>query len=75
MTDDQLAELHREVQAALVDGVTPYSTCLQIRLEKALCRELDLDVFDRDMLEHMVDAVHERAWPDAASRPARLTID
>ena len=55
--------------------VTPHSTRLQIRLEKALCRELNIDAFDRDMLEQMLDAVHERAWPDAVSRPARLTID
>jgi hypothetical protein len=75
VSDEELVSLHREVQQALVAGVTPHSTRLQIRLEKALCRELDLDVFDHDMLEHMFDAVHEMVFEDAATRPARLVIE
>ena len=75
MTDDDLVSLHEDVQAALARGVSKYAVECQIKLKKALCGSLDIDVFDGPMLEAMLDELHRRAWPDATTRPARLVIE
>src|SRR5262245_17050762 len=51
MTDDDLVSLHEDVQAALARGVSKYAVECQIKLEKALCGSLEIDVFDGSMLE------------------------
>ena len=32
-----------------------------------------LDVYDRETFERLLDELHCRVWPDARTRPARLT--
>jgi hypothetical protein len=75
VTDDELHELHREAQALLALGVSPAAIKSQVRLERALCAELELDPFDPEQMDRMLDAVHEMCWPDPRSRPARLAIE
>jgi hypothetical protein len=74
LSDDALAELHREAQHALSMGVTKWSMGLQIRLERELCRALDLDIFNGESIEAMLDHVHALTFPDATTRPARLVV-
>jgi hypothetical protein len=73
VSDDELASLHREVQELLSQGgVSSYAIRMQIDLEREMCRALDLDIFDADMMDRMLDELHCRAWADAATRPERL---
>jgi len=54
------------------------SACAQFATKEAAlacARALDLDVFDRDMVDDLLGELHCRAWPDATTRPARLVIE
>jgi hypothetical protein len=44
------------------------------RLSASL-RALDLDVWDYDMVEAMLDEAHCLAYPDTTTRPARICIE
>ena len=46
---------------------------MQIDLEREMARSLQLDVYDRETFERLLDELHCRVWPDARTRPARLT--
>jgi hypothetical protein len=41
----------------------------------ASLRALDLDVWDYDMVEAMLDEAHCLAYPDTTTRPARICIE
>ena len=75
LSDDELIELHREAQAALSMGVTPYALTTQLNLERAVCGTLNLSIWDPDTLEFILDELHRRAFPDAGTRPERLVIE
>ena len=36
---------------------------------------MDIDPWDRELIDIMLDELHIRAYPDASVRPARLVID
>jgi hypothetical protein len=55
-------------------GQTP-STIATVEFEREVVRALDLDVWDYDMLELMLDELHCLAYPDTATRPARICIE
>jgi hypothetical protein len=74
LSDAELVAMHVEVQRALSLGVTAYAMDCWIDLKRALCRELDIDPFDDGLLDHIVNELHNRAWPDASTRPPRLEI-
>jgi hypothetical protein len=74
MTDDELLDLYKESQFALGHGETPWAVSVQVELEREMCRALSIDVWDRDMLEAMLDELHVRAFPDP-TRPPRLEIE
>ena len=74
-TDDELHDLHRECQAALVQGETPFAVGVWVDLFREVCTSLDVDCWDRDLIEIMLDEIHCRAYPDASVRPARLVIE
>ena len=64
-----MVDLYRDTQAALAHGKTAHAVIAVVNLERAVCRSLDLDVFDRDMVEAILDELHCRAWPDPRTRP------
>jgi hypothetical protein len=69
-----LVDEYRELQAALAQyGVTPYTLDLAYDLERALSRELEISLLDPEQLDAAFDRLHLQAYPDAKSRPARLT--
>jgi len=62
VSDAQLVEMHKQAQAALVYGVTPYALRVQIDLEREICRSIDLDIIsERDVLEYLLDQLHSMA--------------
>jgi hypothetical protein len=73
LSDDELVIQHRLVQELLAEGhVTQYARWMQLDLEREMARSLDLNVFERDTFERVLNVLHARAWPDAATRPERL---
>ena len=69
-----MVDLHREAQAALAHGETPFAISVQVDLHRTLCRE-DLDPFDEEGYEIALDVLHAAAFEDASTRPARLIIE
>jgi hypothetical protein len=75
VTDDAPINLHLEAQTLLTQGVTKAAVEAQIKLERAICNELELNPLDRDAVDYMLNAIHEMTFEDAASRPSRLVIE
>ena len=75
MSDDALVAMHIEAQALIVHGETPAALNAVVDLHRTLGREWDLDVWDEDGYQVALDVLHNAAWPDASTRPARLWIE
>jgi|SRR5689334_15730287 len=75
LSDEQLVEMHKDAQYLLAQGVTPAALDAQIELTRQICIALDLNVIDdEDVIEKMLDTIHERAFPGPIA-PPRLTLE
>jgi hypothetical protein len=77
MSDDELVAAYLDLQDLLrrAGGQTPTTIARTVEFEREVVRALDLDVWDYDMVELMIDELHSRAYPDATTRPDRLCIE
>jgi len=65
--------MHKDAQHALSMGATRYSIETQVRLERELCRACDIDVFDEEVIDRMLDRIHDMAFPGPVA-PPRLEL-
>ena len=75
LSDAELVEMHKDAQYLLAQGLTKAAMNAQYALHRAILNTFDWDYFDDDdLVEKMLDRIHERAFPDPA-RPPRLVIE
>ena len=74
-SDDELVAMHIEAQALMVHGETPAAVDAWVDLLREVRTSLDVDCWDRDLIDIILDQIHCRAYPDASVRPARLVIE
>jgi hypothetical protein len=63
MSDNALVAMHIEAQALMVHGETPAAVDAWVDLLREVCTSLDVDCWDRELIDIMLDEIHCRARP------------